>query len=239
MNQTIEPDELTLADVLRPFFRYWWVVALMVIVSTGAVALWVYTKPQVYRSEALISVNNSLVHPKVVEQLLDLSGLRKEIEATSLASGVIQVKATGRTAQASYQSLTRALEQTSAIVEAMLPDYEAFSKASLGQYRELAAGAEDTTALGALVNRASEYQVKDLMRNSAIEVFAQPYKPTIPEPRNAIQLIALTSVLALLLGYTMAWVLDNRRALFGAQALHELPNGRDGHRHPEIIVERG
>ena len=189
---------------LKIIARYWWLILLATVVSTGIAAGLSFTKAKSYSTQALVVVRPAT---GVLTHTNDLVNMMSELGTRSVLGTFAQVLTSGdvqRTAEAAV-----GLNPTSALdypLEAnVLPDTTVIAVTGKGHDPKLLADYINATVDAAVANSTDMFQVLEL---HSLQSAAVPVTPTSPNPSRDIP---IGTLLGLGLGIMLALALEYLR----------------------------
>jgi capsular polysaccharide biosynthesis protein len=189
---------------LKIIARYWWLILLATVVSTGIAAGLSLTRAKSYSTQALVVVRPAT---GVLTHTNDLVNMMSELGTRSVLGTFAQVLTSGGVQQTAEAAV--GLNATTALdypLEAnVLPDTTVIAVTGKGHDPKLLADYINATVDAAVANSTDMFQVLEL---HSLQSAAVPVSPTSPNPSRDIPVGAL---LGLGLGVMLALALEYLR----------------------------
>ena len=217
---SVEPEEALFADVVRPLFRFYWLVLAFAVV--GAIAAYGLSsyEPVTYSSESMMVVDGSYADQKLITDLVKDQGAGTNV----LSGGLIRLTIKASSSEEAIRRLNTIMETTQARLLGLLPDYESQIALAKEQYLEIISIVEGAKTLEEriiisdfLVDNLRQMNSlirKDRNKNNALRFVKEPSVPTASAPLDYLNRIGLGAAFGLLLGALGAYIIYNRETLF-------------------------
>jgi len=193
---------------LKIIARYWWLILLATLVSTGVAAGLSFTKAKSYSTQALVVVRPAT---GVLTHTNDLVNMMSELGTRSVLGTFAQVLTSGGVQQTAEAAV--GLNPTSALdypLEAnVLPDTTVIAVTGKGHDPKLLADYINATVDAAVANSTDMFQVLEL---HSLQSAAVPATPTSPNPSRDIPIGALLGLgLGIMLALALEYLRNPRR----------------------------
>src|SRR4051812_8227397 len=185
---------------LKIALRYWWVILLTMLVSTGVAAAVTMTKSKSYTAHSRVIAQPSTVLSDT-RTLVDMSG---QIGTKSVMGTLAQVFTSAEVRSEALQKVGMSQEQglNYPVQANVLPDSSVIDVSATGRDPVLLANYVNATAEAAIKRGSAVFRVIDL---TPLEQATVPQVPTSPVPTRDIPLGA---GLGLVLGVLLAFATD-------------------------------
>ena len=217
---SVEPEEALFADVIRPLFRYYWLVLVFAVVGGFAAFGLSSYEPITYSTESMMVVDGSYADQKLITDLAKDQGAGTNV----LSGGLIRLKFSASSPEEATRRLNTIMETTQARLLGLMPDYEDQITLAKEQYLELivivneAGTMEQRIILSNLLvdnlRKLDSLIRKDRNKNNALRIVKEPSVPVASAPPDYLNRIGLGAAFGLMLGALAAYVLYNKDALF-------------------------
>ena len=194
---------------LKIIARYWWLILLATVVSTGIAAGLSLTRAKSYSTQALVVVRPAT---GVLTHTNDLVNMMSELGTRSVLGTFAQVLTSGGVQQTAEAVV--GLDPTSALeypLEAnVLPDTTVIAVTGKGHDPKLLADYINATVDAAVANSTDMFQVLEL---HSLQSAAVPLTPSAPNPSRDIPIGALLGLgLGIMLALALEYLKNPRRA---------------------------
>lgn len=216
---SLEPEEALLADVIRPLFRYYWLVLAFVFAGAFAAFGLSYSEPVTYATDSMMVLDGSYADQKLIVDLVKDQGAGVNM----LSGGLIRLTLRTRTPDDAARSLNAIMETTQARLMSLLPDYESQVVLAKEQYLEVVSLANEAKTLeqrviisNLLVEKLRQINSlveRDRNKENALKVVKEPSIPVVSESPGLVNRVGLGAAFGLMLGALGAYILYNREAL--------------------------
>ena len=218
------PEEMNLLEFLAPLFRYWWIVALIMIAGAGAAIGAAYQKPQEYVSNALVIVNPEHIDPLAVAGIL---GNNQRLRAKVVGDKLVEVELVRGYEEPLKGELEAILAHGEEQARAMIPNYAQEYQGVMGRIQDTLVLVNGSTSpeermllsapLGTLIERM--YKLQNLASTSpqAFIVAQAPSSPVANGPRVPMTGFLVAVLIAGFVGCATAWLLHYSKVYRQAQ----------------------
>jgi len=217
---SVEPEEALFADVVRPLFRFYWLVLAFAFV--GAIAAFGLSsyEPVTYSSESMMVVDGSYADQKLITDLVKDQGAGTNV----LSGGLIKLTIKASSSEEANLRLNTIMETTQARLLGLLPDYESQIALAKEQYLGIISVVDGAKTLEERIimsnllveslRQLNSLIKKDRNKGNALRIVKQPSVPTASAPPDYLNRIGLGAAFGLLVGALGAYILYNKDALF-------------------------
>jgi len=217
---SVEPEEALFADVVRPLFRFYWLVLAFAFV--GAIAAFSLSsyEPVTYSSESMMVVDGSYADQKLITDLVKDQGAGTNV----LSGGLIRLTIRASSSEEAIRRLNTIMETTQARLLGLMPDYESQIALAKEQYLGIISVVDGAKTLEERIimsnllveslRQLNSLIKKDRNKNNALRVVKEPSVPTASAPPDYLNRIGLGAAFGLLLGALGAYLLYNKDTLF-------------------------
>ena len=216
---SLEPEEALVADVIRPLFRFYWLVLAFAVAGGLAAFGMSYSEPLSYATESMMIVDGSYADQKLIGDLVKDQGAG----VNTLSSGLIRLTLSTASPEDATRRLNAIMESTQARLMGLLPDYESDLALVKEQYLEAVALANEAITLEQRVIISKRVVEKLRQMNSlvgrernkenALRIVKMASVPVASAPPDYISRVGLGAAFGLMLGALGAYILYNRKAL--------------------------
>ena len=217
---SVEPEEALFADVIRPLFRYYWLVLVFAVVGGFAAFGLSSYEPITYATDSMMVVDGSYANQKLITDLIKDQGA----SVNTLSGGLIRLTFKARSSGEATRRLNIIMETTQARLLGLIPDYEGQITLAKEQYLELIAIVEGAGTMEERIiisnfivdnlRNLNSLIRKDRNKENALRIVKEPSVPVASAPPDYLNRIGLGAAFGLMLGALGAYILYNKDALF-------------------------
>lgn len=216
---SLEPEEALLVDVIRPLFRFYWLVLAFAVAGALMAFGLSYSEPVTYATESMMVVDGSYADQKLIGDLVKDQGA----SVNTLSSGLIRLTLSTASREDATRRLNAIMENTQVRLMGLLPDYESDLVLVKEQYLETVSLANEAKTLEQRViisnlvveklRQMNSLVGRERNKKNALRIVKMATVPVASAPPDYIGRVGLGAAFGLMLGALGAYILYYRKTL--------------------------